>query len=115
MTGTTIDGSDLSAADEEAVRDLIARADAARAEPAALPALHAPGAVVVDLAVRRVLGRDPLAVAPEEAMASPLRDGADPRALRCTGAPTHVVARSEQGWRIVLAQTTPLAGPSATG
>lgn len=128
--------------DEDAIRELVHRADQAQGDVEALLALHHPDAAVVNLAGRRVLGTDELRAAMTAALASPLRevrtsleivdvrrpvpdvgvvscvktvhDGRDGgAALPAAGAMTYVVARTSAGWRIVLAQTTPVAG--ATG
>lgn len=124
--------------DEDAIRDLVRRADQAQDDADALLALHHPDAVVVNLAGRRVLGTDELRTAMTAALASSLRqvrtsveivdirrpvpdvgvvscvktvhDGRDGGStLPGAGAMTYVVARTAAGWRIVLAQTTPIA------
>jgi uncharacterized protein (TIGR02246 family) len=60
-------------ADLTALRALVARADAAQSDPDALPALHTPDAVVVNIAGRRVLGRDAFAAAMAAGLATPMR------------------------------------------
>ena len=129
----------MTADDERAVRDTVARADTAQVDPPALMALHADDAVVVNIAGRRVIGRDRFAAAMTDALASPLRDvrtsvqvvdirwpGPDVAVVSCVktvhderdvadravlpmlGALTYVLARSDRGWLIALAQTTPI-------
>ena len=65
----------VSATDESAIRDAVTRAHLAQIDSTALPAMHTPGAVIVNIAGRRVLGRDALAEALAAALASPLQDG----------------------------------------
>ena len=126
-------------ADEREVRAVVARADAGQVEPTALIPLHAPDAVVVNIAGRRVLGRDAFAAAMAAALESPLRDvrtsvevvdvrfpGSDVAVASCvktvhderadadaaplTGALTYVLVRTPPAaWHIALAQTTPTA------
>jgi uncharacterized protein (TIGR02246 family) len=69
-----IDSSGLTEADEREIRDVVARAHTAQGDAGALPALHTAGAVVVNLAGRRVLGRDAFAAAMAAALASPLAE-----------------------------------------
>lgn len=102
-------------------------------------ALHTDDAVIVNIAGRRVLGAAALGDAMRGALASPLADVTttvdveDVQLLRedvalvsCTkhvhdgreggsalptsGAMSYVVTRERDGWRIALAQTTPVAG-----
>ncbi|HEY0814630.1 MAG TPA: nuclear transport factor 2 family protein [Pseudonocardia sp.] len=127
-------------ANETAIRDLVGRADLAQKDPDALLALHTDGAVVVNIAGRRVWGRAAFAEAMNAAMTSPLQsirtsievvdvrlispevalvsctktvhDGradTDRTPLPSTGALTYVLVREAVGWRIALAQTTPIA------
>lgn len=130
----------VTQADETAIRDLVALAQELQSDPEALPNLHTADTVIVNLAGRRVLGRETYAKAMAGALASPLRDvlttveiddirlatpdvaivsciktihdrrsGADaPSLLPATGALTYVAVRSDDGWRITLAQTTPI-------
>src|SRR4051812_32885315 len=58
--------------DEQAIRDLITRAQDAQGDPETLLAMHASDAVIVNLAGRRVLGRESFAAAMDAALASPL-------------------------------------------
>jgi len=124
----------------QAIHDLIARAQELQSDTDRLMALHAPDTVIVNIAGRRVMGRDAFASAMTQALASPLAsvrttvevldirfatadvaivscvktvhderdpdEGAEP--LPSTGALTYVVAREDDGWRIALAQTTPV-------
>ncbi len=127
--------------DDRAIRAVVAAADAAQTDPDTLLALHSPDAAVVNIAGRRVLGREAFAAAMAGALSSPLRDvrtsvevvdvrlpgpdvavvsclktvhderaDADRSALPEVGALTYVMVRSADGWRIALAQTTPVAG-----
>lgn len=63
-----------NAADEQRIRALVARAQAAQIDPDALPALHTANVVIVNLAGRRLFGRDTFASAMAEALSSPLKD-----------------------------------------
>jgi len=60
-------------ADERVIRDIVALAADAQGDSDALIGLHTPGAVIVNLAGRRVLGRDEFAAAMRAALASSLR------------------------------------------
>lgn len=120
----------------EAIEALIAAAARHQSDPEPFLVLHAEDAVVVNIAGRRVLGRDDLAVAMKGALASPLADVTttvdidDIRFLRpdvalvsctkhvqdgrvggdplpTTGTMTYVVVDDGDCWRIALAQTTP--------
>jgi uncharacterized protein (TIGR02246 family) len=64
----------LSESDIEAISDVVATARAAQVDAETLLPLHAPGVVNVNIAGRRVLGRDAFGLAMEAALASPLRD-----------------------------------------
>lgn len=66
--------STLTDADQVAIREVVANAAAAQVDPLVLPELHTPGAVIVNIAGRRVLGRDAFAAAMAAAVVSPLRD-----------------------------------------
>ena len=70
----TAQSSTVSEADELIIRDVVARAAAAQSDPDALSRLHTPDAVIVNLAGRRVLGRDDFFAATTAALSSPLRD-----------------------------------------
>lgn len=130
----------LSDFDLAAISELVATAHSAQVDPATLLPLHAPETVIVNLAGRRVLGRDALGDAMTAALASPLRDvltevtiddvraaNSDCAIVSCTkvvrdgraatdaenalptvGMLTYVLARTEAGWKIALAQTTPI-------
>jgi uncharacterized protein (TIGR02246 family) len=134
----------VTTADEQAIRDLVAQVQALQNDREGLLELHAPGVVIVNLAGRRVLGRQAFSEAMAGALASPLRDvkttieildirlaapdtaivscrktvhdgrsAADAsNALPATGALTYVLTRIGGSWRIALAQTTPILGPS---
>jgi len=138
MSATT--NTDITEADEHAIRDLVALAQESQSDPEALMALHTAETSIVNLAGRRVLGREAYARAMADALASPLSDVlttaeivdirlATPEvaivscaktvhdrrswvdvstALPSTGALTYVTVRSADGWRIALAQTTPI-------
>ena len=126
--------------DGEAVRQLIASADQHQSDVERFIALHHPDVVIVNLAGRRVLGRDALQRAMASAMDSPLakvltrvdvrdvrfphpdvalvsarkhvsdeRDGSA-GGLPVAGEITYTAVRTDAGWRIALAQTTPVAG-----
>ncbi|ARQ67902.1 SgcJ/EcaC family oxidoreductase [Streptomyces marincola] len=58
--------------EERRIRDLIARSEAAQTDAAALPKLHTDDAVIVNVAGRRLFGRESFASAMAEALASPL-------------------------------------------
>lgn len=107
--------------------------------------LHADEVVVVNIAGRRVLGRDELGSAMRRALASPLADVStaveiddicfltpDVALVSCTkrvtdgradaeeelpsvGAMTYVVVDRGDRWQIALAQTTPIRPPAPTG
>lgn len=64
----------LDDVDREAITDLVAQAHEAQADREALLALHGEGAVIVNLAGRRVLGREAFDRALTAALASPLVD-----------------------------------------
>jgi uncharacterized protein (TIGR02246 family) len=64
----------LDDGDRDAIADLVAQAQAAQADREALLALHSHGAVIVNLAGRRVLGREAFDRALTAALASPLAD-----------------------------------------
>ncbi|WP_017595506.1 SgcJ/EcaC family oxidoreductase [Nocardiopsis potens] len=70
-TNSALSGRDL---DEARIRELVARSQEAQTDPGALPALHTDGAVVVNIAGRRLFGREAFASAMAEALASPLKD-----------------------------------------
>lgn len=64
----------LADGDLDAIADVVAEAQAAQADREALLALHSEGAVIVNLAGRRVLGRAAFDRALTAALASPLAD-----------------------------------------
>ncbi|MDX6276628.1 MAG: hypothetical protein QOJ72_756, partial [Nocardioidaceae bacterium] len=66
--------ADESQADKAAVRAVVARASAAQSDPDEFLPLHTRDAIVVNLAGRRVFGRDALADAMTAALESPLSD-----------------------------------------
>jgi len=134
----------LTEADENAIRDLVALAQESQSDPEVLPELHTAETAIVNLAGRRVLGRESYAKAMAGALATPFRDvlttaeiddirlatpdvaivsctktvhdgrsGVDAStALPLTGALTYVTTRSHGGWRVALAQTTPILTPT---
>ncbi|MDQ1028109.1 uncharacterized protein (TIGR02246 family) [Streptomyces umbrinus] len=61
-------------ADERLIRELVARSQEAQTDPEVLPALHTSDLVLINLAGRRVFGREAFASAMATALASPLRD-----------------------------------------
>jgi uncharacterized protein (TIGR02246 family) len=71
---TSTSSSPLTDADERAIRDVVARAQTAQGDAGALPALHTDDTVIVNLAGRRVLGRDAFAEAMAAALRSPLAE-----------------------------------------
>ncbi|UYM05835.1 YybH family protein [Solicola gregarius] len=126
--------------DERAIRELVQAAHEAQIDTVTLPALHSADAIIVNIAGRRLFGRDEFVAAMAKAVASPLRDVTttvevvdvrpvtddvaivssiksvhDARSeqsgeLPERGAFTYVVTRTGEDWRIALAQTTPIAG-----
>jgi len=64
----------ITEADENAIRDLVALAQESQSDPEALMALHTAETVIVNLAGRRVLGRETYSKALADALASPLSD-----------------------------------------
>lgn len=129
----------LSGTDLEAIQHLVAEASDSQFDADALSALHTEDAIVVNVAGRRVLGRDEFtkaaraalsgslasvrtsidvidirAVTAESAIVSMVKRIEDGRADVDADLPTetvmsYVVVRGSAGWRIALAQTTPLA------
>lgn len=131
-------------ADRDAIVRVVERAQDVQSDTDALMQLHTPGAVIVNLAGRRVIGREAFATAMKEALTSPLSrvrtsvevldvrlvtedvavvscrktvhdgradvGGSDP--LSPQGALTYVLVRSENSWRISLAQTTAIPSPA---
>ncbi len=61
-------------ADEQAIRELVARSQEAQTDPVGLPALHTADSVIVNLAGRRVFGRQAFASDMAEALSSPLKN-----------------------------------------
>jgi uncharacterized protein (TIGR02246 family) len=128
--------------DRDAVAQLIAAAEENQSDVDGFLALHHPDVVIVNLAGRRVLGRDELRRAMTAALDSPLakvltrievadvrfpapdvalvsarkhvsdqRDtdtDTDADALPSTAEMTYTAVRTDIGWRIALAQTTPI-------
>jgi uncharacterized protein (TIGR02246 family) len=126
--------------DIEAIQRLVADAQAKQSDVEPFLALHTDDTVVVNFGGRRVAGKDALREAMTAALASPLakvtttaevhdirfvrpdvaivsatkyvtdnRRQADTFASK--GSMTYLVAREvNEGWRIALAQTTPIAG-----
>ncbi|TDD18683.1 SgcJ/EcaC family oxidoreductase [Kribbella turkmenica] len=129
----------LSTEDEQAVRELVRRADDAQSDVDLLPELHTAEMVIVNIAGRRLFGRAAFTQAMAAALGSGLKDvrtsveivdvraltddvvvvscvktvyderpDTEPDALPATGALTYVVRRTSAGWRLALAQTTPI-------
>jgi len=121
------------------IRELVETAQAHQADVGPFLVLHSPDAIIVNLAGRRVLGRDDLRQAMTAALASSLTKvttrieihdirflGADVAIVSCTkhvsderdstgtlptqGSLTYVVVADHQEWKIALAQTTPILG-----
>jgi uncharacterized protein (TIGR02246 family) len=131
---TTLSGTDL-----DAIHQLVAEASDSQFDADALSSLHSEGAIVVNVAGRRILGRDEFTKAARAALGGSLAsvrtsvEVIDIRAVTAESAivsmvkrihdgrtdgdgdlPTetvmsYVVVRGSAGWRIALAQTTPLA------
>ena len=121
-----------------AIAELVEAAVRHQSDPEAFLALHTDDVVIVNIAGRRVLGRSTFEAAMRSALASPLADVTttveveDVRFLRpdvalvsCTkhvhdaraepgaglppaGSMSYVVVDDGHGWRIALAQTTPI-------
>lgn len=64
----------VSGADDQLIRELLGRAQETQNQPGPFLALHTPQVVIVNLAGRRVLGREAFAEAMAGALASPLSD-----------------------------------------
>ena len=60
--------------DERLIRELVARSQEAQTDPEVLPALHTSDLVLINLAGRRVFGREAFESAMTAALASPLKD-----------------------------------------
>lgn len=126
-----------------AIEQLVAEAEKHQNDLEPFLALHTSGTIIVNIAGRRVLGRDALRQAMEAALASPLAqvrnrqeivdvrfagsgvaivsclkhvsDERDPAAknpggasLPPSGSLTYIMVEEQDGWRIALAQTTPI-------
>jgi uncharacterized protein (TIGR02246 family) len=123
--------------DSIAIRNLVVAADRHQSDVEEFVALHHPDLVLVNIAGRRVLGRQALHEAMAAGLASPMakvftrleiedirfirpdvalvscaKHVSDERgegpALPTTGSLTFTVVREPDGWRIALAQTTPI-------
>lgn len=121
---------------EQQIRDLVVQAERHQSDVDELMALHTPDVIIVNIAGRRVLGRDAIEqamrqaldsslaqvrtttdveeirwVTPDVAIVSCVKHVHDERAgaggLPTDGALTSVVRRSADQWQIALAQTTP--------
>ncbi|WP_218020303.1 SgcJ/EcaC family oxidoreductase [Nocardia sienata] len=129
----------LSSDDERAIRDLVDLADRSQTDAAVLPGLHTDTTAIVNFYGRRLLGRDTFEAAMSTALSSGLGAirtsvevtdirplTADAALVSCiktvhderpdageipptTGALTYVTVRTSTGWKIGLAQTTPIA------
>ena len=126
--------------DLTAIRDLVAAVDRHQSDVEEFVALHHPDLVLVNIAGRRVLGREALREAmtaglkspmakvftrleiedirfirPDLALVSCAKHVSDERgegpALQMRGSLTFTVVREPDGWKIAVAQTTPI--PSA--
>ncbi|MEQ7011187.1 SgcJ/EcaC family oxidoreductase [Actinopolymorpha sp. B17G11] len=137
MTATdTVAGP--TAADEQAIRELVERADEAQSDTSVLPGLHTSEAVIVNIAGRRLFGRDAFSAAMSAALGSALKDvrtsvevvdirglNPDVALVSCvktvhdnrpdaeadvpaSGALTYTVVKTPAGWQVALAQTTPI-------
>ncbi|WP_433002245.1 SgcJ/EcaC family oxidoreductase [Kribbella sp. CA-294648] len=60
--------------DEKLIRDLVSRSQDAQIDPEVLPALHTDDMVIVNVAGRRLFGRDSFSSAMASALSSPLKD-----------------------------------------
>lgn len=140
MSDTTTDTDTTHAAstDDEALQQLVRRAQESQSDVEPFLSLHTDDAVIVNFGGRRVLGVDDLRPAMEAALASPLAavttsaeihdirylrpdvalvsatkhvvdDRPDGGDLASHGALTYVAVRDDKTWRIALAQTTPVA------
>lgn len=129
----------LRTEDDQAIRELVQQADKAQSDPVVLPDLHTAGMVIVNIAGRRLFGRDAFTQAMSAALESGLKDvrtsveivdirpltedvalvsciktvyderpDAEPDALPASGALTYAAVRTSTGWRLALAQTTPI-------
>ena len=135
---TTTQSTPITEDDERAIRAIVQQAHDAQNDAGVLPALHVEDAVIVNIAGRRLFGRDEFESAMAKAVASPLRDvtttvevvdvrpvtddvaivssiksvhdGRQSGAAEVPerGAFTYVVKRDGAQWRIALAQTTPI-------
>ena len=123
--------------DLTAIRDLVAAADRHQSDVEEFVALHHPDLVLVNIAGRRVLGREALHQAmtiglrgpmskvftrleiedirfirPDVALVSCTKHVSDERgegpALPTRGSVTFTVVHEPDGWRIAVAQTTPI-------
>jgi uncharacterized protein (TIGR02246 family) len=120
------------------ITDLVDEVVRNQSDPEAFLPRHTDDVVVVNIAGRRVLGRDTLEAAMRQALASPLADvtttvevddirfvrddvaivsctktvhdgrSGEPDALPSVGAMSYVMVDGDDGWRIALAQTTPI-------
>ena len=123
--------------DLNAIRDLVAAVDRHQSDVEEFVALHHPDLVLVNIAGHRVLGREalreamtaglksPMAkvftrleiedirfIGPDIALVSCAKHVSDERdvgsALPTRGSLTFTVVRESDGWKIVVAQTTPI-------
>ncbi|GAB2823881.1 hypothetical protein GCM10022221_22480 [Actinocorallia aurea] len=122
-----------------AIRQVVAEAERHQNDLEPFLALHTAETIIVNIAGRRVLGRDALRQAMEAALASPLaqvrtrqeivdvsfaapgvaivscvKHVSDERegggGLPSSGSLTYVLVEEQGAWRIASAQTTPIAG-----
>ncbi|BCL33426.1 SgcJ/EcaC family oxidoreductase [Streptomyces aurantiacus] len=71
-TNSTLPANDAD--DEQRIRELVTRSQEAQIDPDVLPALHTANLVLVNLAGRRLFGREAFASAMAGALSSPLKD-----------------------------------------
>ncbi len=127
----------ITKADKNAIRDLVALAQDSQNDPEALMTLHTAETVIVNLAGRRVLGRETYSKAMADALASPLSDvltTAEIVDLRLATPDVAIVSATKtvhdgvfvvghgrnmvaqgQGWRKKLAFRREPVGPAAHG
>ncbi|MFW5415356.1 SgcJ/EcaC family oxidoreductase [Nocardiopsis sp. CNT-189] len=70
-TNSALSGRDL---DEARIRELVARSQEAQTDPEVLPALHTDDVVIINIAGRRLFGREAFASAMAGALSSPLKN-----------------------------------------
>lgn len=73
MTATDT-AAGLTTEDEQSIRELVEQADEAQSDTSLLPALHTSDAVIVNIAGRRLFGRDAFSAAMSAALGSALKE-----------------------------------------